>query len=89
MSTGTSSTELAVIPPPPDPRRLWPEEGLAEGLAGLTDLCRIVWELCEVVQQQHRDILALQQDVAALRAEAATVQDGKRAFISLPEPEDE
>ena len=85
MSTGTSSTELAVIPPLPDPRMLRPEEGLS----GLTDMCRIVRELCEVVQQQGRDIIALQADVAALRAEAATVQDGKRAFISLPEPEDE
>ena len=76
---------------------LWPEEGLS----GLTDMCRIVRELCEVVQQQGRDIRALETEVAALRAEAATVQEGKRAFISrltsaaqdwdfdasLPEPE--
>ena len=57
---------------------LWPEEGLS----GLTDMCRIVRELCEVVQQQGRDIIALKADVAALRAEAATAWDGKRAFIS-------
>ena len=57
---------------------LRPEEGLSD----LTDMRRIVRELSEVVQQQRRDILLLQEDAAALQAEASTVKEGKRAFIS-------
>ena len=79
MSTGTPPTAQShILPPPPDPRRLWPEESIT----GLNDLCNIVRGLCDLVQQHGRDIQELKSQVAALRAEAAIVQEGKSAFIA-------
>ena len=79
MSTAAPShVTLALLPPPPDPRSLWPEKSIM----GLSDLCSIVREICDLVQQQGRDIQALKCQVAAMRAEAAAVQEGKSAFIS-------
>ena len=78
MSTGAPShVTLALLPPPPaapDPRLLWHEK--------VRDLCELVRDLTDVVQEQGRDIQALKDQVTAQQRDAATVQDGKSVFIS-------
>ena len=78
MSTGAPSHDtLALLPPPPaapDPRLLWHEK--------VRDLCDLVRELTDVVQEQGRDIQALKDQLAAQQRDAATAQHSKGVFIS-------
>ena len=67
----------ALLPPPPaapDPLQLTAER--------VSDLCVVVRELADMVQQQGRDLQALKGRLADLAKACAIVQEGKSAFIS-------